>query len=72
MVAHRPAVVLTMVTGAGLGDGAPGHRVAILRRELEWELVHRHETRRLHFLNRTMRVKTKTGTGRTTTLPKMA
>jgi len=72
-VARRPAVVLTMATEAGLGDGAPSHRVAILRRrKLERKLVHRHETRHLQFLNRTMRAKTKTETGRRTTLPKTA
>jgi len=34
-VAHQPVVVMAMATEAGLGDDAPDHRVAILRRKLE-------------------------------------
>jgi hypothetical protein len=74
-VAHQLVVVTAMATEAGLGDDAPNRRVAILRRKSERQLVHRHETRYLHFLNLMMRskMKTETETGKmTTTPPKMA
>jgi hypothetical protein len=59
--------------GLGLGDDVPNYRVAILRRESERWPVHRHETRHLHFLNLTMRLKMETETGKkTTTRPKVA